>query len=113
MRPRASAIVADSCSHSAILGNANVATCSAGHACANAACAAFDFDSAQAALAQACPAEQVATFALPRIALCEHESATIAEARGRIDEAGDGYLKALADWERLGEPYLPHRISTL
>jgi len=73
---------------------------------------AWDLDSAQAVYAQACPEGQVALFPLPKIAVCEHELGTIAEAHGNDEEAGSRFVKALAAWEKLGRPYLADNIAT-
>jgi tetratricopeptide (TPR) repeat protein len=78
-----------------------------------AAFVAWDLDAAQTAYAQACPAEQMASFPLQEIAVCEHELGVIAEARGNDDEAGSRYLRALAAWEKLGRPYLAQNIATM
>lgn len=78
-----------------------------------AASLAFDLDAAQSAYAQACPAEQIAALSLQKLALCEHEFGTVAEARGHGDEATDHYRKALAWWEKLGRPYLAWYVTSL
>jgi len=74
---------------------------------------AWDLDAAQAAYAQACPAEPMALFPLQKIAVCEHELGAIAEARENDDEASSRYLRALAAWEKLGHPYLAHNVVTM
>jgi tetratricopeptide (TPR) repeat protein len=73
----------------------------------------FDLESARIAFAQACPAEQLTAMSVAKRAQCEHEFGALEETRGTDNEAGNHYLKALANWEKLGPAYLPHRIATL
>ncbi len=74
---------------------------------------ALDLDTAQELYGQACRAGQTAALTLPKIAFCEHELGTVAEARGDDDEAFSRYLKAQAAWEKLGPQYLADNIVTM
>jgi tetratricopeptide (TPR) repeat protein len=74
---------------------------------------AFDLDAAQAALAEACPADRMAALPLEQTAVCEHEWGAVADARGNDEEARGRYLKALEGWEELGSPYLGHEVATM
>lgn len=73
----------------------------------------YDLNSAEKAYAEACPAEPGESLHPDEIAFCEHGRGVIADLRGDSQEAERHYIKALTNWEALGDDFLPHRIKTL
>ncbi len=73
----------------------------------------YDVNSAESAYAEACPAELAESMPRDEIAFCEHGRGVIADLRGNSDEAARHYLKALNNWEALGDDFLVHRVRTL
>ncbi len=73
----------------------------------------YDVNSAEKAYAEACPAEAAAPLPLDEIAFCEHGRGVISDLRGNSGEAARHYIKALTNWEALGDDFLAHRIRTL
>jgi tetratricopeptide (TPR) repeat protein len=69
----------------------------------------YDLDAAQRAYQQACAQPAL----IHQAAFCEHEFGTLAEARGNDNEAAQHYLNALDGWDKAGEAYVGHRVSTL
>jgi tetratricopeptide (TPR) repeat protein len=73
----------------------------------------YDVNSAEEAYAEACPAESAEPLPPDEIAFCEHGRGVISDLRGNSDEATRHYIKALTNWETLGDDFLAHRTRTL
>jgi tetratricopeptide (TPR) repeat protein len=73
----------------------------------------YDLNSAEKAYAEACPAELAGSLPLNETGFCEHGLGVISDLRGNSEEAARHYIKALSNWEALGEDYRRHRIRTL
>jgi tetratricopeptide (TPR) repeat protein len=73
----------------------------------------YDVSAADKAYAEACPAELAESLPLDEIAFCEHGRGVISDLRGNSEEAARHYIKALVNWEALGDGFLVHRIRTL
>src|SRR5580700_7976907 len=73
----------------------------------------YDLNAAERAYAEACPAESADSLPLSEIAFCEHGRGVISDLRGNGEEAVRHYIKALINWEALGDDFLAHRIKTL
>jgi tetratricopeptide (TPR) repeat protein len=73
----------------------------------------YDLNSAEKAYAEACPAERGESLPPEELAFCEHGRGAIADLRGNSEEAAQHYIKALINWEALGDDFLAHRVKTL
>jgi tetratricopeptide (TPR) repeat protein len=73
----------------------------------------YDVNSAEKAYAEACPAELAESMPLDKVAFCEHGRGVISDLRGDSQEAARHYIKALINWEALGDDFLAHRVKTL
>lgn len=62
---------------------------------------------AESAYNQACPADLVSTYPVPRVVTCENLLATVDEARGNLASAEQRYLHAVADADQAGPAYQP------
>lgn len=73
----------------------------------------YDVNLAEKAYAEACPAEAAESMSRDEIAFCEHGRGVISDLRGDSAEASRHYVKALSNWEALGDAFRVHRIRTL
>src|SRR5579864_8502956 len=65
----------------------------------------YDVSAADKAYAEACPAEVAESLPLDEIAFCEHGRGVISDLRGNSEEAARHYIKALVNWEALGDDF--------